>query len=391
MKKRLKIPKNVLLLGLISLFTDLSSQMVFPLLPLFLTTILHTGATAVGIIEGAAETTASLLKVISGYWSDKIKKRKPFVLAGYGLSTITKPLFAIAKTWPFVLFARIIERTGKGMRTAPRDAIVAESTPKQIRGKSYGIQRAFDGLGSVLGALGAIILLPLLGYRKLFLFAFIPGIIAVLLIPLIKEAKVKKKAKEKISIKKLPNNLKFFITVSTIFTIGQFGYAFLLLKAKKTGLTDVSSIILYLIFFIVFTIASTPAGIISDKIGRKNTITMGYIIFAITSIMLIYTKNTTMLVLSFILYGIFYAFVDGTQRAMVTDLAPKHLKATSLGAYHTMIGIAALPAGIILGTIWDKTNPETMFVYALTISIISIALLQMIKTKAKNIKTSKTY
>ncbi|MBU4389333.1 MAG: MFS transporter, partial [Proteobacteria bacterium] len=160
------ITKNIFILGLVSLFTDLSSQMVFPLIPLFLTTVLGCGAYAVGIVEGAAETTASLLKVVSGYWSDKIRKRKPFVLFGYGMSSLTKPLFALANIWTFVLFVRVIERIGKGIRTAPRDALVAESCDESVRGKAFGFHRAADGIGSTLGAVLALLLLPMWGYRN---------------------------------------------------------------------------------------------------------------------------------------------------------------------------------------------------------------------------------
>ena len=247
------ITRNILILGLVSLFTDLSSQMVFPLIPLFLTTVLGAGAYAVGIVEGAAETTASLLKVVSGYWSDRIRKRKPFVLFGYSLSSITKPLFAFANIWSFVLFIRIIERVGKGLRTAPRDAIVAESCDESVRGKAYGFHRAMDGIGSVLGALLAFLLLPVLGYRKIFLFAFIPGIIAVLVILFIREKKdhlkpEKKETPIKLSFRDLPGNLRWFIIISSIFALGHFGYAFLLLRAKDIGLADNTAILLYVLF-----------------------------------------------------------------------------------------------------------------------------------------------
>ena len=181
------ITRNILILGLVSLFTDLSSQMVFPLIPLFLTTIVGSGAYAVGIVEGAAETTASLLKVVSGYWSDTMRKRKPFVLSGYALSSLAKPLFALASTWSFVLCIRVLERVGKGLRTAPRDALVAESCDVSARGKAYGFHRAMDGIGSVLGAVCAFVLLPVLGYRNIFLFAVFPGILAVAILLFVKE------------------------------------------------------------------------------------------------------------------------------------------------------------------------------------------------------------
>lgn len=380
------ITRNVFILGLVSLFTDLSSQMVFPLIPLFLITVLGTGAYAVGIVEGAAETTASLLKVVSGYWSDKIKRRKPFVLFGYSLSAITKPLFAFATIWSFVLFVRVIERIGKGLRTAPRDAIVAESSDESVRGKAYGFHRAMDGIGSVSGAALAFLLLPILGYRNIFLFAFIPGIIAVFVILFIKEKKTsaREETKEisiKLSLKELPVNLKLFIIVSSIFALGHFGYAFLLLRAVDIGLTDHKAILLYVLFYIVYTVCAIPSGILSDKIGRKPVLRAGYALFGITSLGLVFTSNIYSILLLFVTYGIFYAMIDGAQRAFVVDLAPEHLKATALGTFHTAIGLVALPGGYIAGLLWDKISPETTFIYGLTLAVISLILFTFVKDK----------
>ena len=381
------LASNIFILGLVSLFTDLSSQMVFPLIPLFLTTTLGAGAYAVGIVEGAAETTASLLKVISGYWSDKIKKRKPFVLLGYSLSSVTKPLFALAYTWPFVLFIRVVERIGKGLRTAPRDAIVAESCDKNVRGKAYGLQRAMDGIGSILGAVLAFLLLPSLGYRNIFLLAFIPAIIAVFVILFVKEKKMPSKEVRKMSLKvsfrELPLNLKLFIAASSVFALGHFGYAFLLLRAKNIGLTDDMTILMYVLFYIVYTLFIIPSGILSDKIGRKPVLAMGYLMFAITSLGLIYTSDLYGILLFFIIYGIFYAMVDGVQRAFVVDLAPKHLKATALGTFHTAVGLVALPGGYIAGMLWDKISPEATFVYGFLLAIISLILFIFVKDDKK--------
>lgn len=362
--------------------------MVFPLIPLFLTTVLGAGAYAVGIVEGAAETTASLLKVVSGYWSDKIQKRKPFVLFGYSLSAITKPLFALANIWSFVLFIRVLERIGKGLRTAPRDAIIAESCDENVRGKAYGFHRAMDGIGSVLGAILAFLLLPVLGYRNIFLFAFIPSIIAVLIILFIKEKNThkKKEAREasfKLSLRELPANLRLFILVSSIFALGHFGYAFLLLRAKDIGLADSTAILLYVLFYIVYTICIIPFGILSDKIGRKTILIIGYLMFAITSIGLIFISNSYSLLLFFLIYGIFYAMIDGSQRAFVVDLAPKHLKATALGTFHTSIGLVALPGGMIAGLLWDTIGPEATFVYGFALSIISMGLFIFVSSKTQ--------
>lgn len=383
------ITRNVFILGLVSLFTDLSSQMVFPLIPLFLITVLGTGAYAVGIVEGAAETTASLLKVVSGYWSDKIKRRKPFVFFGYSLSAITKPLFAFATIWSFVLFVRVIERIGKGLRTAPRDAIVAESSDESVRGKAYGFHRAMDGIGSVSGAALAFLLLPILGYRNIFLFAFIPGIIAVFVILFIKEKKTPAREEDpkeisiKLSFKELPMNLKLFIIVSSIFALGHFGYAFLLLRAVDIGLADDMAILLYVLLYIAYSVCAIPSGTLSDKIGRKPVLSAGYVLFGITSLGLVFTSNIYSILLLFVIYGIFYAMIDGTQRAFVVDLAPEHLKATALGTFHAAIGLVALPGGYIAGLLWDKISPETTFIYGLTLAIISLVLLTFVRDKRR--------
>ena len=382
------ITRNILILGFVSLFTDLSSQMVFPLIPLFLTTALGTGAYAVGVVEGAAETTASLLKVVSGYWSDKIRKRKPFVLFGYSLSSLTKPLFAFANVWLFVLFIRVIERIGKGLRTAPRDAIVAESADERVRGKAYGFHRAMDGIGSVMGAVLAFLLLPVAGYRNIFLFAFIPAVIAVSIILLVREKKsdIKKEKRTpslRVSFRELPRNLKLFIAVSAIFAMGHFGYAFLLLRAKNIGLTDQKTILLYVLFYIVYVLCSIPSGILSDRIGRKPVLMTGYLLFAITSIGLIFSSDIYSVMFLFAIYGIFYAMIDGTQRAFVVDLAPSHLRATALGTFHTAIGTVALPGGFVAGMLWDKINPEATFMYGFILTMLSLSLFAFVKRNEK--------
>jgi len=378
------ITRNIFIMGLVSLFTDLSSQMVFPLIPLFLTTVLGCGAYVVGIVEGAAETTASLLKVVSGYWSDKINKRKPFILFGYSMSSITKPLFALANIWTFVLFLRVIERIGKGIRTAPRDALVAESCDESVRGKAFGFHRAADGIGSTLGAVLALLLLPVWGYRNIFLFALVPGIISVFIILFIQEKNApakqeKKQVSVKLSLKELPVNLRFFIIVSSVFAMGHFGYAFLLLRAKNIGLADNMAILLYVVFYIVYSICVIPLGIVSDKVGRKPVLMAGYVLFGITSFGLLVTSGFYGILLFFISYGIFYAMIDGTQRAFVVDLAPQHLKGTALGVFHTAIGLVALPGGYIAGLLWDKVSPEATFVYGFILAIVSAVSLVFVK------------
>lgn len=380
------IGRNIILVGFVSLFTDLSSQMVFPLIPLFMTSVLAAPAFAVGIVEGAAESIAALLKVFGGYWSDKMKKRKPFIFWGYTLSGITKPLFGFVGTWPLVLVIRGIERMGKGIRNAPRDAMVAESCDPSVLGKAFGIQRSMDGWGSVMGALlGAGFLYVGFGYQTIFKFAFVPAILATLAILLMKEPPPKQETAKKVSargsFKELPGNLKLFTVVSSVFALGHFGYAFLLLRAKNIGLGDNRAILMYAFFYVVYSIACIPVGMISDKVGRKSMLLLGYLLFGITSFGLSMAGSMKSVVILFGLYGLFYAIIDGGQKAFVVDMAPKHLKATALGAFYTSIGIFALPGGFIAGMLWDKINPEATFYYGAVLSGLAFLVLCFVKPK----------
>jgi MFS family permease len=379
-QKRLR---NVYLLGFVSLFTDLSSQMVFPLLPLFMTSVLGAGAMMVGLVEGGAEAVASLLKAVSGMWSDRVRRRKPFVIAGYTISALAKPLFAVAGSWAGVLGIRLAERTGKGIRNAPRDALIAESVDERRRGWAFGLHRAMDGTGSVLGAFAAFLLLPSLGYRKLFLVAVIPGIIAIFFTLVLierrrnvrRDADVPEEARPKISFRILPSNLKLYILAAAVFTLGHFGYPFLLLRAKGVGLADVRAILFYVIFYVVYTLVSIPAGTLSDRVGRKPVILFCYPFFGLISIMLLVSATSWMVLACFVLYGIFYGMIDGVQRAFVADLAPAGLKATALGVFHSAIGLAALPGGLISGILWQKISPSATFIYAAFMSTIGLFLI----------------
>lgn len=381
------ITRNVLILSLVSLLTDLSSQMVFPLIPLYMTSVLAAGAGAVGIVEGAAETTASLLKVFSGYLSDRVQRRKPFVLLGYSLSTFTKPLFAFANTWSLVLFIRVIERIGKGIRTAPRDAIVAESCEECVRGKVFGFHRTADGIGSTLGGVIAFALLAVMDFRGIFLLAFIPGALSVLGIFLVKEkpspAPPPLKAEPlHLSLRALPKNLRLFIFISALFALGHFGYAFLLLKAKDIGLADDRAVLLYVVFYVIYTLCSIPSGALSDRLGRKPLLLGGYGVFALMCAGALFASEVWSLVLVFCTYGVFFAMIDGVQRAFVVDLAPPHLTATALGTFHTAIGLAALPGGFVAGLLWDHLQPEATFIYGLSLTGLSMGLFLFVKGRS---------
>ncbi|MBT9150863.1 MAG: Multidrug resistance protein MdtH [candidate division WS2 bacterium] len=358
---------------------------------MFLTTALGAQAYIVGLVEGAAETTASLLRIVSGYWSDKVKKRKPLILLGYSLSTITKPLFAFANVWFFVLFVRVIERIGKGIRTVPRDALIAESSDETVRGKAFGLQRAMDGIGSMLGAVLAFLLLPVLGFRNTFLFAFLPGILAVVAILFVKEKRAPVSALNtnisiKLSFSELSQNLRVFILASSLFSIGHFGYAFLLLRVLDIGLSNETAIFLYMLFYLSHSLFSVPLGIVSDRIGRKAVLSMGYALFIALAVGFYFARDIYSLLICFLAYGLFFAMIDGVQRAFVVDLSPAHLKATALGTFHAATGLVALPAAFIIGLIWERLSPEASFLYGAFFALAALIVLLFVKEKERFLK-----
>ena len=371
------ISRNVVVLGFVSLLTDLSGQLVFPLLPLYITTMLGAGPVAVGLVEGAAEASASLLKVVSGYWSDKINQRKPFVFFGYSLSALMKPILAFAGNWYAVLAIRVVDRVGKGLRDAPRDAIIAESNDQATLGKAYGFNRALDGLGSVGGALLAFLLLPVFGFIGLFKLAIIPGLASAGIVSFVKEpARPKGEAKTlslRVGFAGLTRELKIFVLIAAFFTIGNYNYAFLMLRAQAHGLSNEKTILLYALFYLVYTALSMRAGILSDKFGRKPVILAGYTIFTALSVGLYLFRNLAFTRMSFILFGIFFTLIDGSQRALVSDLSPAEIKGTALGTFHTFTGLAALPAGYIAGQIWTKFSPSATFLFGAIVGAVSVA------------------
>jgi len=376
------ISRNVVLLGMVSLFTDMSSQMVFPLLPLYLTCVLGAGAYVVGIVEGAAQASASMFKLVSGYWSDRLGRRKVFVIVGYTLSAVTKPLLAFANVWTTVLVVRVVERVGKGVRTAPRDAIVAESTDQRYRGRAYGFHRSMDGFGSIIGALLAYILLQSLDYRDIFLLALIPGMLAVFFLLFVREEDqpvVERTSSMAGSFRDLPPGLHLFILVASVFSMGHFGYAFLLLKAVDVGLPDQGALLMYVIFYMVYTLCTVPAGIVSDRVGRRPILMTGYLLFALVAGLSVMVSSPTGVLGVFVLYGVFFALIDGSQRAFVVDLAPPHLKATALGVFHASIGLVALPGGMIAGMLWDTFGPGMTFMYGSVLAMAALFMFTFVK------------
>jgi len=382
--------KNVLRLGFVSFFTDVSSEMIFPILPIFLTTILKANMAIVGLIEGIAESTSSLLKMVSGYLSDKFKRKKPLVIFGYSLSTVTKPLLAIASHWWHVLFVRFSDRIGKGIRTAPRDSLLASITNKKVRGKYFGLHRALDSAGAIVGTLIAFFLLKIFvgetSFRVIFWLSAIPGVLAVLILILgVKEAKsVKSEKKFSFNFKELSPEFKKFLFVVLIFELANFSYAFFILRAKDVGIAITLIPIVYLIYNIFYAGFSIPFGKLSDRVGRKGIISAGFLLFSLTCLGFAFIANNITIWILFALYGLFMAITDGVSRAYVSDLVEKDKRGSALGVYHTVIGVTDLPANFIGGLLWQRINVHAPFIYAAVLSSISAILILVMVNKKKN-------
>ncbi len=370
---------NVLLLGLVSFLTDFSSDMIFPLIPFFLTVELGATALILGVFEGARESTSSLLKVFSGHWSDRLGRRKALVVGGYSLSGAMKVAIPFVANWPQLLGAGVVERVGKGVRDAPRDAVLAEASPTGMRGKVFGFHRFADTLGAVMGPLVAFLLLDVYGlpFRGIFLWAVAPAVLSALLTLFIRERRRRPRSVPslRVSFGSLSGRLRSFIVITTIYSSGSFSVLFLLLRVVGVGLTQGTGLLFYLAFNVVYALAALPAGVLSDRIGRPPVILMGYLLFAAMAGGFLLASAAWAILLLFVLFGLSFAFVDGVERALVADLAPRRLKATALGTYHTLSGLARFPASAVFGFLWLQVAPAAAFSYALAISLVASLLL----------------
>jgi len=372
------ISANILLLGVVSFLNDLSSEMIMPILPMFVKSLGGAGL-AVGAVGGFRDSISSILKVFCGYWSDRIGKRKIFVSSGYVISSLFKLFLALSKTCRQAVILASLERVGKGLRTAPRDAIIADSMATE-RGKGFGIHRALDTSGAILGSIVVFLLFWFFGFGfKLIIFS--AGIVAfVSLIPLrfVKESKREPQEMTlKVSLQQLPKKVKLFILVSGTFALGNFSYMFFIIKAQE-AFTDKLSlavpILLYILFNIFYAAFAIPLGALSDKIGRRKIIILGYLLFSLTSLGFAFLTSLPAFVVLFALYGITCAAVDANQRALVADLSLLQLKATALGTFHATIGLMALPASLIAGFLWQSIAPSVTFIYGSTLGLISFLL-----------------
>jgi MFS family permease len=340
--------------------------------------VLGAPVAVVGLIEGIAESTASLLKVISGWISDRTQRRKRLTVAGYGLAAAAKPIIALSFFWWQVLIARFIDRFGKGIRTSPRDALIADSTVPGEYGKAFGFHKTMDTIGAALGPLIAFAALPLLdnNFRLYFSFAVIPAVIGVAVLALfVKEkAKTVKNNDLKLSIKPFSKDFKTFLLIVFIFTIGNSSDAFLILRAQNIGVAIGLIPLVYFVFNTVHAAASTPIGAISDRIGRKSVIIAGYLIFSLVYLGFALAKNPLTVWLLFAAYGLYYAFTEGIFRAYTADIVPENLRGMAYGFLNLALGIALLPASLFAGFLWDRVSPSAPFFFGSAVSLVSLIL-----------------
>ena len=396
MKKRgiFGININIILLGFVSLLNDVSSEMITPILPLFLKAI-GGSSVIIGLVGGLRDSISNLLKVVSGYYSDKTGKRKIFVFSGYLSSSIFKCFMALAKSWQYLLFFSALERTGKGLRDAPRDAIIAKYAHEK-RGQIFGLHRTLDTTGAIIGSILVFILYWVFELKFSFIITVAAFIGFVSLIPLyfVKEDHEKRHIVTiKFGFEHFSTRLRLFYLISGIFALANFSYMFFILRAQQFFIGKLAigaPIFLYILYNIFYAIFAIPLGMLYDKIGRKKVIISGYLLFCFTTLGFAFAKTLPAFIALFILYGIFYATIEGNQRAYVADLAHKELKSTALGTFYTITGSLTLCSSLIAGFLWRYINSKAVFIFGSTTSLLAIILFlvfyQTLKRNPKSIE-----
>ena len=378
--KIFSLHRNIYITGLVSMFMDISSEMVYPLVPLFLSSVLGVNKSLIGVIEGIAESTASLLRVFSGWLSDRIGRRKGMMGAGYAISTLSRPIVAAATGWHMVLVYRFVDRLGKGIRTAPRDAIIADSTEMSVMGRAYGFQRALDTMGAVIGPAIAYYLLTHFegDFRKVFWSSLVPGVAAVLLIVVFIREKTKARpahtAPPKLTLKVFDWRFKFFIMIAALFSVGNSSDVFLILRAQQAGIHVAAIPVVYLMFNVVYSMSAIPAGVIADRYGLRRVILAGFVLFALVYLGFANARGTGDIWVLFAAYGMFMGLNEGILKAFVAKIAPAEFKATAFGIYNTAVGLALLPASVAGGWLWDHVGPSATFYYGSATAAVSAVL-----------------
>ena len=374
-----KMPRTVWLIGLISFMNDSASEMLYPLIPLYLASTLMAGPRALGLIEGVADATSSLLKLVSGVLVDKTKRIKPWLFFGYGLAGLSRPLVAFAGSWVTVLFIRFADRLGKGLRSSPRDALLADSVASHQRGMAYGFHRAMDNGGAVVGPLLAYALLSMqVPIPTIFLLAIIPAAICLTLVGCIREPRQipPESTPLRWNLSEMPTSLKRFLIVVALFSLGNSSNIFLLFRAKELGVPEAYIPLLWAIVSLIAALGATPLAALSDRIGRFPLLFGGYLAFALVYLSLGFLNDGLIaLALIFGLYGLFVAATEGVEKALVADLAPSNKRGTAFGWFNMTVGIFLLPSSVIFGELYERLNPNTAFGFSATCALLACGLL----------------
>ena len=371
--------RNVIRLGYVSLFTDISTEMVLGLLPYFITLDLHATAADLGLIEGVAESVNDMFRVFSGVLTDRFGKRKPFVLIGYGLSSIAKPLFALTNSWGQVFAVRVVDRAGKGTRTSPRDALISDSISKSEAGKGFGLHRSFDQIGAVVGPLLAFAVFPFIGFRGVFWVSFVPALIALLiLVFFVAESKVLTKHRNPFESARivLTREFSLLLVVLGVFSVGAYNYSFVLLKAGLLGINQDDIAVVYATLNVATVLFGLPAGILADKIGKLPMLCVSYVAFLATSFAGLWlTGYWAYAFLIAFLFGSYLAISETVQRAMIPDFTKPELKGTGYALYYMLIGVSSLLANSVFGALWTSISPAAAFEYSTVTSTLGLAAL----------------
>lgn len=376
--------KTIWVLAIASFLNDFGSDAIYPIWPLFVTTVLGANVAVLGLIDGIGDAVSSLSQAASGYLSDRVRKRKVFVWAGYGMGGLSRIGYALSTAWQHLIPFRILDRFGK-IRGAPRDAIVADASTRANRGRNFGLMRMMDNLGAVCGIITAILLLGYLGYRNLFLLVSIPSFFGVaLIIIFIKERKAKGLYKG-ISFKNLSPNLLLFLLSSAFLSIGFFSYSFLLVYSWDFGFSAYFVPVLYLVFTVVAMIMSLPFGKLADKWNRKGVLVLASVFFILMSLGFIFAQSQAVIILSFVFYGLHLAARMPVQTAFVSELSEKKYRASTIGAFQMVVGLCALPASVIAGLLWISFGKAAPFYLSLAATIVSLALLMLVKENKKGV------
>jgi MFS family permease len=375
------LPRTVWLLGAISLLNDAASDMIYPLVPLYVATVLMAGPRALGFIEGVAEAAGSLLKLGAGVLSDRIRRIKPFVVCGYGLAGIARPLIGITTSWTGVMFFRFVDRIGKGLRSAPRDAMLAASVSPKQRGLAYGLHRGMDNAGAVVGPLAAAALLAAgLSLRQIFLLAFVPAVLVMVMALRLREPAPTdvpaKLTRIDWRVSALPSRYRRYLLALGLFTLGNSSNMFLLLRAHDLGLDASRTTLLWASFSAIAALGAVPLSAWSDRIGRTRLIVAGWIGYALLYAALGTTHiDAAMLWVAFPLYGLVTAAIEGSERALVADMVPSAQAGTAFGWYYLVTGLLLLPASAIFGALWERGSPLFAFGFSATCAILAILVL----------------